>query len=75
MKLAVKEVVVHAPIEELFQHLIDPELFVLWMADTVTIEAVPGGVIRWTHPNGDTCADHYVEIDPPRPDPEELASS
>jgi hypothetical protein len=33
MKLAVQELVVHAPIEQLFELLVDPELFVLWMAD------------------------------------------
>lgn len=66
MKLAVQELVIEAPIEEVFALLVDPELFVLWMADDATLEPVPGGIVRWTHPNGDTVAGRYVEIDPPR---------
>lgn len=65
MKLAVQEVVVDAPIDEVFALLVDPELFVLWMAPTATLDPVPGGVVRWTHPNGDTVAGRYVEVDPP----------
>jgi uncharacterized protein YndB with AHSA1/START domain len=62
MKLAVQELVVHAPIEQLFELLVDPELFVLWMADDATLDPVPGGVVRWTHPNGDCCSGTYVEV-------------
>ena len=62
MKLAVQELVVHAPIEQLFELLVDPELFVLWMADDATLDPVPGGVARWTHPNGDSCSGTYVEV-------------
>lgn len=65
MRLAVQELVVHAPIEQLFELLVDPELFVLWMADDATLDPVPGGIVRWTHPNGDTCRGEYVEVDPP----------
>ena len=25
-------------------------------ADDATLEPVPGGVVRWTHPNGDSCS-------------------
>ena len=62
MKLAVQELVVHAPIEQLFELLVDPELFVLWMADDAMLDPVPGGVVRWTHPNGDSCSGTYVEV-------------
>ncbi len=62
VKLAVQELVVHAPIEQLFELLVDPELFVLWMADDATLDPVPGGVVRWTHPNGDSCSGTYVEV-------------
>ena len=43
MKLAVQELVVHAPVEQLFELLVDPELFVLWMADDATLDPVPAG--------------------------------
>ncbi|WP_116995835.1 SRPBCC family protein [Desertimonas flava] len=62
MKLAVQELVVHAPIDQLFELLIDPELFVMWMAEDATLDPVPGGVVRWTHANGDTCSGAYVEV-------------
>ena len=62
VKLAVQELVVHAPIEQLFELLVDPELFVLWMAEDATLDPVPGGVVRWTHPNGDSCSGNYVEV-------------
>lgn len=66
MKLAVQELEVDAPIDEVFALFVDPELFVLWMADAATLDPVPGGTVRWTHPNGDTVAGRYVEVDPPR---------
>lgn len=62
MKLAVQELVVHAPIDQLFEFLVDPELFVLWMAEDATLDPVPGGIVRWTHPSGDSCAGTYVEV-------------
>lgn len=65
MRLAVQEVVVDAPMDEVFALLVDPELFVLWMADDATLDPVPGGTVRWTHPNGDAVSGRYVEIDPP----------
>ena len=65
MKLAVQELVVHAPIEQLFELLVDPELFVLWMADAATLDPVPGGVIRWTHPNGDSCFCTSISVPAP----------
>jgi len=65
VKLAVQEIIVDAPIDEVFALLVDPELFVQWMADDATLDPVPGGIVRWTHPNGDTVAGRYVEVDPP----------
>ncbi|AGB22951.1 hypothetical protein Mycsm_02616 [Mycobacterium sp. JS623] len=66
MKLAVQQVVIHAPAERVFEYLIDPVLFGQWMAEGATLDAQPGGTVRWTHPNGDTVSGHYVEVDPPR---------
>ncbi len=65
MKLAVQQIVVDAPIDDVFALLVDPELFVLWMADDAILDPTPGGTVRWTHPNGDTVSGHYVEVDPP----------
>ena len=44
----------------------NPALFGLWMAEGATLDPTPGGVVRWTHPNGDTVSGRYVEVDPPR---------
>jgi uncharacterized protein YndB with AHSA1/START domain len=66
MRLAVQRLVIHAPADEVFQHLVDPALFGLWMAEGATLDPTPGGIVRWTHPNGDTVSGRYVEVDPPR---------
>ena len=44
----------------------NPALFGLWMAEGAHARPTPGGVVRWTHPNGDTVSGRYVEVDPPR---------
>lgn len=66
MKLAVQELVIHAAREDVFAMFVEPERFVRWMAVDATLDAVPGGVVRWRHANGDTCAGRFVELDPPR---------
>lgn len=66
MKLVAQELVIHAPADQLYELLVDPELFVQWMADDATLDPVPGGTIRWTHANGDTCSGSYVQLVPDR---------
>jgi uncharacterized protein YndB with AHSA1/START domain len=66
MKLAVQRLVIHAPADEVFEHFVNPALFGLWMAEGATLDPTPGGIVRWTHPNGDTVSGRYVEVDPPR---------
>lgn len=65
MKLAAQRMVIKAPTDEVFQHFVDPALFGLWMAEGATLDPAPGGVVRWTHPNGDTVSGRYIEVDPP----------
>ncbi len=66
MKLAVQRLTIRAPAEHVFGHLVDPALFGLWMAEGADLDPQPGGVVRWTHPNGDTVSGRFVEVDPPR---------
>jgi uncharacterized protein YndB with AHSA1/START domain len=66
VKLAVQRLVIHADAEHIFEMLTDPALFAVWMAADATLDPTPGGVVRWTHPNGDTVSGHYIEIDPPK---------
>lgn len=66
MKLAVQQLLIHAPAAEVFEFFVDPVLFGEWMAEGATLDPTPGGIVRWTHPNGDTVSGRYVEVDPPR---------
>lgn len=66
MKLARRSVVIDAPAELVYELLTDPELFVQWMAPVAEIDARPGGRIRWTHPNGDSCSGQFVDLVAPR---------
>ena len=66
MKLAVQELTVAAPVEDVYALLTDAALFVTWMAEDATLVPVPGGVVRWSLANGDTVAGRFVELVPPR---------
>jgi uncharacterized protein YndB with AHSA1/START domain len=66
VKLVAQELVVNARAEQLYELLVEPELFVQWMAVDATLDPTPGGQIRWTHANGDTCSGTYVELIPGR---------
>ena len=66
MKLAVQRLVIRASADHVFDHLVDPALFGLWMAEGATLEPIPGGVVTWTHPNGDTVSGRFVVVDRPR---------
>jgi uncharacterized protein YndB with AHSA1/START domain len=65
MKLAVQQLVVRASAQRVFELFTDPTQFTQWMAPEATLEPIPGGIIRWTHPNGDTVSGRYVELTPP----------
>lgn len=54
MKLAVQRLTIQAPTDEVFQYFVDPVLFGEWVASGATLDPTPGGLVRWTHPNGDT---------------------
>lgn len=66
MKLAAQRLVVRASAQRVFELFTDPAQFARWMAPQATLEPTPGGVVRWTHPNGDTVSGHYVEVTPQR---------
>ena len=44
----------------------DPEQFGRWMAPDAILDPTPGGIVRWTHPNGDTVSGQFVAVEPPR---------
>ena len=66
MKLLGQELVIHAPAAEIYRMLVQPHLFVQWMAVDATLDPVVGGIVRWTHANGDTCSGRYLELVPDR---------
>ncbi len=66
MKLAAQQLVVRASAQRVFELFTDPDQFIRWMAPQATLEPIPGGTVRWTHPNGDTVSGRYVEITPHR---------
>jgi uncharacterized protein YndB with AHSA1/START domain len=66
VKLLGQELVIHASATEIYRMLIEPHLFVQWMAVDASLDPVVGGAVRWTHANGDTCSGHYLELVPDR---------
>jgi uncharacterized protein YndB with AHSA1/START domain len=66
VKLAVQQLVVRASAEKVFELFTNPAQFGQWMAQGATLDPTPGGIVRWTHPNGDTVSGRYVELRPPR---------
>lgn len=66
MKLVIQQLVIRASAERVFQLLTDPVQFGQWMAQDAILDATEGGIVRWTHPNGDTVSGRYVEVESPR---------
>ena len=66
MKLVVQELDIAAPPDVVFRLLTDPAEFVRWMAEEAVLDPRPGGLVRWTHANGDTCCGEFVELVPGR---------
>ena len=66
MKLVVQELTIAAPTEVVYRLLTEPAQFVRWMAEDATLDPRPGGLVRWTHANGDTCRGEFVELVPHR---------
>lgn len=66
MNLVERIVHIEAEPPEVYELLTDAEQFVRWMAPTATLEPTPGGVITWSHRNGDVVSGVYVEAVPHR---------
>jgi uncharacterized protein YndB with AHSA1/START domain len=62
VKLVVQELTIAAPTDVVYRLLTDPAGFVRWMAEEAVLDPRPGGVVRWTHANGDTCSGEFVEL-------------
>jgi uncharacterized protein YndB with AHSA1/START domain len=66
MKLIHRTVHIDAPAELLYELLTDPAELVRWMADAADVDPQPGGAVRWTHANGDSCSGRFLELVPGR---------
>jgi uncharacterized protein YndB with AHSA1/START domain len=66
VKLAVHEVTIAAPIEVAWEHVTTAAGLVRWVGPEATAEPVPGGTLRWTHPNGASVVGRFVELVPHR---------
>ena len=66
MRLASHQVTIAAPVEVVWAHLTTAEGLVRWVGPAATADPAPGGVLRWTHPNGATVVGRFVELVPHR---------
>lgn len=66
MKLVDRTIDIDADPVTVYEHFVDVDRFVRWMAPSAQIEPRPGGLIRWTHHNGDSCEGCFVELVPSR---------
>lgn len=66
MKLVERTLHIDAPPALVYDLLTDAAQLVRWMAATADVDPRPGGTIRWTHANGDSCAGRFVELVPAR---------
>jgi uncharacterized protein YndB with AHSA1/START domain len=66
VRLATYEVTIAAPIEVVWDHLTTAEGLVRWVGPEATADPVPGGSLRWSHPDGATVVGRFVELVPHR---------
>jgi uncharacterized protein YndB with AHSA1/START domain len=66
VRLASHEVTIAAPAAVVWTHLTTAEGLVRWVGPEATADPVPGGELRWTHPNGATVVGRFVELVPHR---------
>jgi uncharacterized protein YndB with AHSA1/START domain len=56
---------VEAPPEIVFEHLVDPALYIRWQGSEAELDPRPGGRFRVVI-EGNVALGQYVEVDPPR---------
>ena len=66
MRLARHEVTIVAPAAVVWEHLTTAAGLVRWVGPDAVADAVPGGALRWTHPDGATMIGRFVELVPHR---------
>jgi uncharacterized protein YndB with AHSA1/START domain len=66
VRFASYQVTIAAPVEVVWAHLTTAEGLARWVGPAATAEPTPGGVLRWTHPDGATVVGRFVELVPHR---------
>lgn len=66
MRLASYEVEIAAPVEVVWVHLTTAAGLVRWVGPDAVADPVPGGSLRWTHPDGSTVVGRFLELVPHR---------
>lgn len=66
VRLVEQEVVLNAPMNEVYRYLTTVEGLLQWIAVDAVVEPTPGGKLQWTHENGATMLGRFIELDPPR---------
>ena len=66
MRLASYQVTIAAPVEVVWAQLTTAEGLVRWVGPEATADSTPGGMLRWTHPNGATVVGRFLELVPYR---------
>lgn len=64
MRLAAYEVTIDAPAAVVWEHLTTAAGLICWAGPEAVAEPVPGGALRWTHPNGAAVVGRFVELVP-----------
>jgi uncharacterized protein YndB with AHSA1/START domain len=64
VRLASYQVRIAAPVEVVWAQLTTAEGLVRWIGPQATADPTPGGVLRWTHPDGASVVGRFVEVVP-----------
>jgi uncharacterized protein YndB with AHSA1/START domain len=62
MRLAKHEVTIAAPAEVVWELLTTADGLVRWVGPEAAAEPVPGGELRWAHPDGSRVVGRFVEL-------------
>ena len=66
MRFASYELTIEAPAEVVWRLLTTGDGLVRWVGPEAAADPVPGGGMRWVHPNGATVVGRFVELVPHR---------
>jgi uncharacterized protein YndB with AHSA1/START domain len=66
VRLVSYQVTIAAPVEVVWAHLTTAEGLVRWVGPQASADPVPGGALRWTHPDGASVVGRFLELVPQR---------